>query len=1074
MPDSHGPTGQPQPPAAAPLAGAQGLAEVLESISDAFFALDHHWNFTYLNSAAERLLFRPRHELLGQNVWKEFPQAVGTTFETQYRRALAEQITLEFEEYYPPLDSWFSVRAYPTPSGLSIYFQNSNQRRRAAQALRDSEERAGEVAERLSFAMAAADMGDWEWDSTTDLIRLSPRAAEIFGVPAKPARTRHSLRQLIDPTDREQARTAADRAPKADGHYSIEYRVNRPDGRQIWVAANGRGRYNARGQMIGMAGLVQDITRQKTTEMALRDVADRLERQSRLFEQIASTTPDFIYVFDLQGRFLYANRRLLEVWGTTLEKAVGKSFAELGYPQWHADMHMRELRQVVATRQPIKGEVPFTGGSGISGVYEYIFTPVLDSTGAVEVIAGTTRDVTARQRIEADAQDAKATAEASVARWQAVVANMAEGVVLIDPDGNLLDMNRAALDMHAYGDVAEIRHPLSRIAPVFEIRAEDGALIPLEQWPIPRLLRGEAFRNMEVRLSRPDKGVDLIVSYSGTPIRNHAGKMTLALLTLHDVTDERRAQQSRRESEARFREMFEQTPIGMTVNDLDGRYLHVNPAYCRIVGYPREKLLDNALDFRNLIYPDDRPKMLALHQQLLGGEIPAFFLEKRYIRADGNTIWVRVTGTVRRDANGKPMQFVRLVEDIDDRKRAEAELAHLLESERAARTEAQRASRMKDEFLATLSHELRTPLNAILGWSQILARGVPSKEDLAEGLATIERNARAQTQIIEDLLDMSRIISGKIRLDVQRLDLADVVRAAVDSLKPAADAKGLRLTAVLDPLAGPVSGDPARLQQVLWNLLTNAVKFTPRGGRVQALLERVNSHLEVSIIDTGEGISAEFLPYVFDRFRQSDASSTRRHGGLGLGLALVKQLVELHGGSVRAKSPGAGGGSTFTISLPLMPVHPEAPDAVDRRHPAAVVAAAATDACAGIAGVRVLVVDDEPDARALMRRVLENCDATVLVAATAAEAMVILQAQRPDVLVSDIGMPQEDGYSLIRRIRALKPEDGGTTPAVALTAYARAQDRMKAVMAGFQHHVTKPVDPAELITMVASLAKGPR
>jgi hypothetical protein len=328
-----------------------------------------------------------------------------------------------------------------------------------------------------------------------------------------------------------------------------------------------------------------------------------------------------------------------------------------------------------------------------------------------------------------------------------------------------------------------------------------------------------------------------------------------------------------------------------------------------------------------------------------------------------------------------------------------------------------------------------------------------------------------QTQIIEDLLDMSRIVSGKIRLDVQRLELAGVVRAAVETVRPAADAKGIRLQTVLDPHAGPVSGDPNRLQQVFWNLLTNAVKFTPKGGRVQVLLERVNSHLEVSVSDTGEGIAPEFLPHVFDRFRQADASTTRRHGGLGLGLAIVKQLTELHGGSVRVKSGGIGLGSTFTVALPLMVLHPE-PDLaeLERRHPSAGGNPGVADTCVKLDGVKVLVVDDEPDARWLVQRLLEDCRAVVTTAASAAEALERLRAERPDVLVSDIGMPGEDGYSLIRKVRGLGAAGGGDVPAIALTAYARAEDRMKAMLAGFEQHVVKPVEPVELITLIAILA----
>ena len=407
-------------------------------------------------------------------------------------------------------------------------------------------------------------------------------------------------------------------------------------------------------------------------------------------------------------------------------------------------------------------------------------------------------------------------------------------------------------------------------------------------------------------------------------------------------------------------------------------------------------------------------------------------------------------------------------QDITERKNAAEERAHLLESERAARAEAERASAMKDEFLATLSHELRTPLSAILGWAQVLRLGTRSEADLRQGLETIERNARIQTQLIEDLLDMSRITSGKLRLDVQALDPASFIEAAIETVRPAAEAKGVRLEKVLDPAAAPVSGDASRLQQVVWNLLSNAIKFTPKGGKVQVLLERVNSHVEISVADTGVGIAAEFLPHVFERFRQGDASTTRTFGGLGLGLAIVKHLVELHGGTVSVKSPGENGGTTFAVALPLAAVHRSAGPA-GRLHPKAAGAALATFDYSDLSGVKVLVVDDETDARELIRRVLGECKAQVLTASTAQEALELIQSERPDVLVSDIGMPDVDGYELLRRVRALGAAGGGRLPAVALTAFARSEDRTRALRAGFLVHVSKPVEPNELIATVASV-----
>jgi signal transduction histidine kinase/CheY-like chemotaxis protein len=442
-------------------------------------------------------------------------------------------------------------------------------------------------------------------------------------------------------------------------------------------------------------------------------------------------------------------------------------------------------------------------------------------------------------------------------------------------------------------------------------------------------------------------------------------------------------------------------------------------------------------------------------------------------RKNGEHFYVEGVLSAVRDDEGRLLGYAKLMKDVTEKRRIEAEREQLLQSERAARGEAERTSRMKDEFLATLGHELRTPLNAILGWSQVLRRVGGGNAQLGEGLVVIERNARAQAQIIEDLLDMSSIISGKVRLDMRGVDVASILEASVNAVRPAAEAKGIELTLVIDP-AGAVRADPNRLQQVFWNLLTNAVKFTPKGGRVAVALERVNSHLRISVADTGEGIDPAFLPYVFERFRQADASASRRHGGLGLGLSIAKQLVELHGGSINASSDGKGTGSRFVVELPAMALDAAVPGRTGTRQQPSRSTADEIDAYAPTAsldGVRVLVVDDEPDARSLIERLLEDCEATVTTASSASEALEQVAREAPDVLLSDIGMPTEDGYSLMRRIRMLSGE-AGRIPAIALTAYARAEDRAKALQAGYQMHLAKPVEPVKLVEMVASLARS--
>lgn len=400
-----------------------------------------------------------------------------------------------------------------------------------------------------------------------------------------------------------------------------------------------------------------------------------------------------------------------------------------------------------------------------------------------------------------------------------------------------------------------------------------------------------------------------------------------------------------------------------------------------------------------------------------------------------------------------------LEKEIAERRRAEEYREALLVSERAARSEAERATRLKDEFVATLSHELRTPLNAIVGWASIL-RADRRGETITQGVEVIERNAKLQAQMIEELLDMSRIISGKLLFELKPTDVAELVEAAVAAVRPTADAKGVLLNTTVSRCRN-VNADAARLQQVTWNLLTNALKFTPRGGRVNIALREIEGQVEMTVSDTGQGIKPEFLPFVFDRFRQADASTTRRHGGLGLGLSIVKSLVELHGGSVEVDSPGEGRGATFTVRLPI----PTLPQEVLASPPEP-----QSHSTPELAGLRILVVDDEDDARTLARRVLEERGAQVITVSSAAEAIASIGDNNPpNVMVSDIGMPEQDGYDLIKQMRAL-PGDAGRVPAVALTALARAEDRKRALSAGYQKHVSKPVDPAELVSVIASLA----
>ncbi|HKX30958.1 MAG TPA: ATP-binding protein [Blastocatellia bacterium] len=507
--------------------------------------------------------------------------------------------------------------------------------------------------------------------------------------------------------------------------------------------------------------------------------------------------------------------------------------------------------------------------------------------------------------------------------------------------------------------------------------------------------------------------------------------------------------------------------LGLWEWDLETQLGQGSVEWFRLHGLePREFLtLDQ---WRATLYSEDRLQQ----REPWAAEVNAggpFTSEYRVVWPDGTIRWLLAAGQVIFDGRGQPIRLLGVVSDLTDRKLAEEERERLLESERKAREAADAAGRAKDDYIAVISHELRSPLNAMLGWANILAsKTPPDHETTVKAIDVIKRSARQQLQLIEDLLDTTRISRGKLKLETKPVNLVSVIERAFDVVSPAAEAKAIAIKEVLDATAGQVTGDPDRLQQVVWNLLSNAIKFTPAGGEVEIRLERVGSHARLSVRDFGCGIKPELLPHVFDRFRQGDASSTRRHAGLGLGLNLVRQLTELHGGTVGVESAGEGQGATFTLNLPIAPEFEKSHGirrqrylADGERHGLPV---------DSLTGLRILVIDDEADAREILSAILASYGIVVKSCGSAGEALAALVEWHPDLLISDIGMPGEDGYTLIRKIRSLAPEQGGTVPAIALTAYTRAEDRVRALAAGYKTHVPKPVDPAELAVVIAALA----
>ncbi|MGE5179893.1 MAG: PAS domain S-box protein [Bacteroidota bacterium] len=658
-------------------------------------------------------------------------------------------------------------------------------------------------------------------------------------------------------------------------------------------------------------------------------------------------------------------------------------------------------------------------------------------------------------------------------RIRRILEGVSDGCAVLGADWKYRFVNRAAADLAGRPPEALVGSEISDVFPhiadlpaLREVRRamDEGIPARLESWYAPHE------RWYETNLYPTGEGLVIIA---------------------RDATDRRGAEEALRESERRLRAIFDQSIAGIAQTDPEGRFLLVNERFCEIAGRSAGELA--SLRMCDIVHPEDFSRNASLFAGLMGAGAD-FVTEQRYVRPSGAVVWVRKQVSAVRDPNGTPRYGFAIVEEITDRKRAESEKDDALARERAAREEAESANQSKDEFLAVVSHELRTPLTAMLGWLRLMRLGVVEASASSRGLETVERNADILARLVSDLLDVSRIASGKLELEARPVSIAGIVGAALDVVRPAVEAKRIRVVFRPVPDRATVLGDAARLQQVVWNLLSNAAKFTAPGGRIDVDVERRGEQWAVSVADDGAGIAPELLPYVFERFRQADGTQNRKHSGLGLGLAIVRHVVEMHGGTVQAESAGERRGSRFTVLLPAHGFDPNrAGTAARDGHPAPeperapsstrgeplpareappVRTPASPDTFPSLRGTRVLLVEDQEDTRALVGRVLAWRGAEVRSCANVAEARAALAERRYDVLVSDIAMPEESGYALIESVRAAERSRGGRIPAIALTAYAQEAHRRRALAAGYDAHVAKPVEPGELVRAVASVCGG--
>jgi len=643
--------------------------------------------------------------------------------------------------------------------------------------------------------------------------------------------------------------------------------------------------------------------------------------------------------------------------------------------------------------------------------------------------------------------------EEALLRLAAIVDSSDDAIIGKTLDGVITSWNSSAVRIFGYTSAEAIGQHITLI-------------IPKERWPeeddvLARVRAGQRVDHFEtVRMAKG--GQTVAVSTTVSPIRDPSGRIIGASKIARDISGRRQEEIT----QARLAAIVESSDDAIVSKTLDGVITSWNTAAERMFGYPASEAVGQHI---TLIIPQERRReedhVIA---RIRRGERLSHFETVRR-RKDGQLVEVSLTVSPIRDAHGNVVGASKVARDISERRALEQIRRTLFEREQTARVEAEALNRGKDQFLATLSHELRTPLNSIYGWARMLEAGRLDPEAMKRATQGILRGAKAQVQLIEDLFDVSRVITGKMHLAVRPLVVSEVLEAALDTVRPAALAKGIRLDVTLDPLVSLILGDPDRLQQVVWNLLSNAVKFTPQGGRVQLVLKSAGSQIEISVSDTGQGIAPEDLPQLFERFRQLDTGSTRRHGGIGIGLALVRHLVELHGGTVAATSRGVGQGSTFSVTLPVS-IAPQTVPPAPAGHPAEPGPDAEKLKPASLRDLRVLVVDDDLDGRELAALLLVNAGADVRTAGSAADAMTTLEEWWPDVLVTDLEMPHEDGYSLLKRARHFAMLHGRRLAALALTAYGRSEDRVRTLAGGFNLHLAKPADPAELVLAVANLA----
>ncbi|MDZ7965605.1 MAG: PAS domain S-box protein [Nostoc sp. DedSLP03] len=1108
----------------------QRNTRTLENMSDAFMTLDRDWRIIYQNAQAERINNKPRTEVIGKSHWEEWPISLGTNLELNYRRAMAEQIPVHFEyhHYLPPkYDLWLEIHAYPSEDGLDIFFRDITERKQVERTLRQKEERLRLANERFELAASAVNCLIYDWNIEQDSVERTDGLTRILGYSLAEAEATGSWwRELVHPEDLQYVQEETRVALANSDRYAAEYRIRNKNNQYIYVLDRGIVvQRDADGKPVRLVGSTTDISKRKQAEAAIQASEERL--RSFVKANIVG-----ILFGDVNGSITEANDEFLRIVGYTQEdiQAGRLSWADIT-PSEYQYLDELAIAEAIAkgTCTPYEKEFIRKDGSSVPVVVGYS-------------LLGESRHKSVAFILDiSDLKQVKKALSQSQEQFQAFMDNIPAAAWITNAYGRVLYLSPTYLSTF---NVATNKAIDKNIFDLFPVQIAQ---------PLLDNIRRVAERNQVVQTiesaPRTDGTLGEFFVYK-FPIADASGQRLVGGVAI-DITERERALRERQLAEQALQERSERLKLlSETTSDLLSterpldlmnslfnklsaqmdlhcyfHYLidtHENKQKLRLVAWNgitdevfqaieylefNQGICGQVVQERRQVVVNNVPHSTHPHANILHALGITAYAGQPLI-AQGKLLGVLCFAS--RTRTNFTSGEIALLQATSDQVAVALERAQLMASLQRRKEELIQANRIKDEFLAVLSHELRTPLNPILGWSKLLQMKKYDEETTTRALETIERNAKLQTQLIEDLLDVSRILQGKLSLNIAHVNLETAIAAAIETVRLAAEAKSIDLQfTILDFDAGTqsfpvghyandkaqepsndlgldnsqinldsidfnqqlnnlkyqtsnskflVRGDFNRLQQVIWNLLSNAIKFTPQDGKIEISLESVASQVQLRVSDTGKGISPDFLPFVFDYFRQADGATTRKFGGLGLGLAIVRHIIELHGGTVKAESLGEEQGATFTVMLPLIQVDINSHQIASQ-----------ADNLPNFKGLKVLLVDDERDTRELIAFILEQSGAVVIQAASAMEALRIMPQLQPNLLLSDIGMPEVDGYMLIRQIRAMSPELGGKIPAIALTAYAGEVDYQQAIAAGFGQHITKPVEPAKLLRAIANL-----